>query len=82
VGKSLLLALDREKAKVDALIDIDPRKINQVVHGRRVLPMSALADIRPAVLLAAVGAEGAREEIRAAAIAAGYTEGVDFFACA
>jgi len=38
--------------------------------------------LRPAVLLAAVGAAGAREEIRQAARAAGFVEGADFFACA
>ncbi len=82
VGKALLKALDREGVRVEALIDVDPRKIHQVVHGRRVLGATEISRIRPAVLLAAVGAEGARDEIRRAALAAGFVEGADFFACA
>lgn len=82
VGKALLLALDRVGVRVDALIDVDARKIGQLVHRRRVLPMEAVHRIKPAVLLAAVGAEGARAQIRATAIAAGFREGADFFACA
>jgi hypothetical protein len=82
VGKALLKALDRAGARVEALIDVDPRKINQIVHGRRVLPATEVSRIRPSVLLAAVGAEGARDEIRRAALAAGFIEGADFFACA
>lgn len=82
VGKALLRALDREGARVEALIDVDPRKIHQIIHGRRVLPAAEVSRVRPAILLAAVGAEGARDEIRRAAHAAGFIEGADFFACA
>jgi len=81
VGKALLKALDAERARVKAFVDIDPRKIGQIVHGRRVLAPTALRR-DGAVLLASVGAAGARAQIRAEACARGYREGSDFFACA
>lgn len=80
VGKALMKALDRVGACVVALVDIDPRKIGQVVHGRRVLAPSGLG--RGPVLLAGVGAAGARDDIRREALARGFVEGEDFFACA
>jgi hypothetical protein len=82
VGKALVKALDREGAQVVAYVDLDPRKIGQRVHGRPVLSPAGLDDHRGAVLLAAVGAAGARAEIRAEALARGRVEGEDFFACA
>lgn len=81
VGKALVKALDAEGARVVAYVDIDPRKIGQRVHGRPVLPPDAIpAD--DVVLLAAVGAAGARDEIRAEALSRGFLEGESFFACA
>jgi glycosyltransferase involved in cell wall biosynthesis len=82
IGKALMKELDRLGAKVVALVDIDPRKIGQIVHGRRVLRPDELKDWREAILLGSVGAPGARDEIREEARKRGYTEGVDFFACA
>lgn len=81
-GKELVRALDAEGVRVVAYVDVDPRKIGQRVHGRPVLAESALPVEPGAVLLAAVGAAGGRADIRAAALARGYVEGVDFFACA
>ena len=82
IGKGLLSELDRAGASVEAFVDIDPRKIGQRVHGRRVLAPDALPHFKSCVVLGAVGAPGARGEIRTAVTAAGFTEGTDFFACA
>ena len=82
VGKALAKALALEGARVVAYVEVDSRKIGQVVHGVPVVPAAALPVERQAVLLAAVGAAGAREEIRREAAARGYREGGDFFACA
>jgi len=83
VGKGLMKALRFEGATIEAFIDVDPRKIGQRVHGLPVLNQTQLSRFRgSAVLLAAVGAAGARDEIRIAAAAAGFVEGADFFACA
>lgn len=82
IGKTLMKALDAEGARVVALVDIDPRKVGQRVHGRPVIAPEKLPFEPGAVLLGAVGAVGAREEIRAAAGQRGYVEGEDFFACA
>ncbi len=82
VGKSLAYALVRFGAIVQAFVDVDPRKIGQRVAGIPVLGAPALPAPGEAVLLAAVGAAGARGDIRRAAAAAGYRDGVDFFACA
>lgn len=82
VGKALMRALDAEGARVAAFVDIDPRKIGQRVHGRPVHGARGFGRSPGVVLLAAVGAPGAREEIRAEALARGFVEGEDFFACA
>ncbi len=82
VGKTLSRALDAEGAQVEAFIDVDPRKIGQRVHGKPVLDYSAIRQIRPAMLLAAVGSAKARQQIREAAVSAGFVEGSDFLACA
>lgn len=72
VGKAFLRSwLELGGRPPDALIDVDPRKIGQVVHGSAVVDPGVLADrfagggSRPFVLVA-VGSPGARDEIRAA----------------
>jgi glycosyltransferase involved in cell wall biosynthesis len=82
IGKKLARALNKVGAPVRAFIDIDPRKIGQRIHGARVLAPPELLAPNGVTLLAAVGAPQARGEIRAAAVAAGFVEGVDFYACA
>jgi glycosyltransferase involved in cell wall biosynthesis len=82
VGKALAYALQAEGVVLRAFVEIDPRKIGQRVADVPVIAASALPAPGPSVLLAAVGAAGARDEIRSAARAGGYVEGRDFFACA
>ena len=62
VGKTLARALLAAGTRVEAFVELDPRKIGQVIHGAPVLdPVAALV---PGPLhLAAVGQPGARERI-------------------
>ncbi len=70
VGKAFArcLAEDPDAPRIRAFVDLDPRKIGQVIHGAPVLDPPALeagmtADM---YVLVAVGSPGAREEIREA----------------
>jgi hypothetical protein len=83
VGLQLARALRARGVAVEALLDVDPRKLGQRIDGVAVRPPDALPAPEEGVcLFAAVGAKGAREEIRAFAAGRGYREGADFFAVA
>lgn len=80
VGKPLAVELLRHRVQPVAFVDLDPRKIGQVIHGAEVLPPDRLAGgagERPFVL-AAVGSPGARGEIRDSLGALGFKERADF----
>lgn len=67
------------EAPPEAVVDINPRKIGRTIHG---VPVIAPEDLPPpgdVVLLAAVGAPGAREDIRAWLDPRGYAEGRDYW---
>jgi len=83
VGLQLLRALRARGVAVEALVDVDPRKLGQRIEGLPVRPPGELSRAEPGCcLFAAVGAKGAREEIRAFALGRGYREGIDLFAVA
>lgn len=90
VGKRLALALRAAGTPIAAFVDVDPDKVGQEIHGAPVIAMDDVrrfADPRNprrpgALVLAAVGQEGAREEIRAACRERGLEEGVGFVAVA
>jgi glycosyltransferase involved in cell wall biosynthesis len=83
VGLQLSRALRARGAVVEALVDVDPRKVGQRIDGLVVSAPDALPPPQAeCCLFAAVGAKGARAEIRAFVAARGYREGVDFFAVA
>jgi len=87
VGKAFLRSwLATGGRPVEALVDLDPRKIGQTIHGSPVVDPAALAARRTAsptpYVLVAVGSPGAREEIREALAAMGATEPVDVRAVA
>ncbi len=78
VGKRWLRALARQEVPIARAIDVAPRKIGRTIHGARVI---AVADVPPpedAFILCAVGAPGARDDIRAELTARAYRECRDF----
>ncbi|MFM8322677.1 MAG: glycosyltransferase [Chloroflexota bacterium] len=86
VGRRLGRQLLRLGLPLAAFIDIDPRKIGSTRHGRPVIAPDALLELwraspQPA-LLAAVGARGARQIIRARLEALGLVEGRDWWSAA
>ncbi len=82
VGKAFAQALDREGHAIEAFVDLDPRKIGQVIHGAPVVHPDAVGQHRDAYFIAAVGQHNARQEIRACLHAAGFREPRDFCAVA
>lgn len=81
-GKRFARALARAGVTVRAFVDLDPRKIGQEVHGAPVVQPAEIGRFRGAFCVAAVGQEGAREEIRAALRVGGWREMKDFCAVA
>lgn len=82
VGLHLLRGLAGRGVAVAALVEVDPRKIGQRIDGVPVIAAGVLPGPGGLRLFAAVGAKGAREEIRAFAAARGWKEGEDFFCVA
>ncbi len=82
VGKAFARALQREDHTVVAFVDLDPRKIGEIIHGAPVIHPSAIGEYRAAYVVAAVGSPGAREEIRASLRRAGRDEPEEFCAVA
>src|SRR5690606_8389321 len=82
VGKGFARALTAEGVRIAAFVDLDPRKIGQVVHGAPVIAPAAVNEFRGCYALAAVAGEIARAEIRASLSAAGWTEIEEFCAVA
>jgi glycosyltransferase involved in cell wall biosynthesis len=76
-GLQLTRALNREGVTVSRFFDVDPRKIGTRIDG---VGVSSHVDLPPPGehLLAAVGAKGARAEIRAHLSARGWREGEHF----
>jgi glycosyltransferase involved in cell wall biosynthesis len=74
VGKSFARALVAAGHTLAAFVDLDPRKIGQEIHGVPVVAPAGIEAHRGAFCVAAVGSPGARDEIRAALTAAGWTE--------
>jgi cellulose synthase/poly-beta-1,6-N-acetylglucosamine synthase-like glycosyltransferase len=86
MGRRLSKHLLGEGAPLVAFVDIDPKKIGRLKRGRPVIPPGELAGLwrssdRP-IVLAAVGARGARELIRGQLTDIGLREGQDWLAVA
>ena len=82
LGKILGRALRREGRPPWRYVDINPRKIGKEKQGVPVIGPDDLPPAGETFLLACVRTLGARDEIRSAARAAGYTEGKDFLCVA
>ena len=74
-GKPWMRALARRGLLDPRAVDVDPRKLGQQIHGCKIIPPAELPTPSPnRLVLVAVGARGAREEIRAHLDQAGYEE--------
>lgn len=74
--------LEQAWKPASGFVDIDPRKIGRLLHGRPVVAMNALPPTDQAVIVSYVGTRGAGDRIRKALIATGRTEGTDFWIAA
>jgi glycosyltransferase involved in cell wall biosynthesis len=81
IGKKTGACLLEEGIDFGAFIDIDPRKIGGIVHGRKVCAPSFLAR-NPAFVLCCVGKRGARYLVKADLEAMGFRERLDFILAA
>lgn len=75
-GKRLARALEEHGARPRRFLDVDASK--RVARGLRVDPAGAVGEPGEAMIVCAVGAEGARADIRAALEPRGYVEGEHF----
>jgi glycosyltransferase involved in cell wall biosynthesis len=82
VGKAFATALQEAGHSIKAFVDLDPRKIGQVIHGAPVVHPDAVGQHRDAYFVAAVGQPDARQEIRNCLNAAGLREPRDYCAVA
>jgi len=76
-GKEWRKALQQEGVRVARWIDVDARKIGQVIHGATVYRPEILKET-PVPTLITVGARGARKQIRQWAKQSKLHEGTDF----
>ncbi len=67
-----------EEAKPELVIDINPRKIGQTIHGVPVVAPEEVPEPEELFGIVAVGAPGARDEIRACYAPLGHEETRDF----
>ena len=81
IGLSLARLLRAQGVEVARFIDVDPGKLGQRIDGARVCPPEELGPPAQAHLVCAVGAKGARENIRRFLDGRGWIEG-QHYTCA
>lgn len=69
--------LTEHGVRIVAYIDIDPKSIGQVIHGRPVLSSENLPPPENAFVVSYVGSRGARDDIRQRLCDKGYRDGRD-----
>jgi hypothetical protein len=82
VGKVAARALRSAGTPIEAFVELDPRKIDQTIHGAVVLDTARALQLRGPLHLAAVGQEGARERIVETLLGARFALLDDFVAIA
>ena len=86
IGRRLSKHLERQGMPLVAFVDIDPDKIGRTLRGCPIIPAEQLPGCwqryQYPVLLAAVGARGARQLIRQRLNAFGLREGIDWWGVA
>ncbi len=78
LGLALTRALKSHGISIERLVEVSPKKIGQRIHGAPVVSPEAMGEPDGVHLVAAVGAKGAREQIRQFLTERGWTEGRDF----
>ena len=63
---------------IAAFVDVDPKKIGQIINGVPVLPFTELSSFHHPFVMGMVGSRGARLLIRNQLISDGYQAGCDF----
>lgn len=81
-GKALANALARRGKHPDAIIELHPRRLGQLIRGVRVVAPSALPGMSPRPLIVSVSGLGPRTEIRHALSAIGFHELRDYVCAA
>lgn len=86
IGRRLAKQLQRQNVHLAAFVDVDPQKIGRTKRGRPVLPPESLLECwnryHHPIVLAAVGARGARQLIRQHLQDLGLQEGQDWWSVA
>ena len=82
IGKAFSREVLEQGGIVRAFVDLNPRKVDQSIHGAPVIPPSRVGEYRDGYSVAAVGQEGGRAMIRAQLEAGGWKEVTDFIAVA
>jgi hypothetical protein len=82
IGKGWARALASRGRRIAAFVEVDPRKIGQVIGGVPVVAVHAARDFPAALHLAAVGNREARGRIRSVAAELGLAEGRNLVAVA
>jgi GT2 family glycosyltransferase len=80
-GRRLARALEAEGRCADAFVDIDPRKIGRTARGAPIVRPEALVR-GGGMVVVAVGAQGARMEVRAHLASRGFEDVSDFICAA
>ena len=79
VGKALMRELAKSGWRPEAIVEVHPGRIGEVIGGAPVIPVERAGDYRGFVHLGAVGQPGAREGMRGVVAGLGLVEGEDFF---
>jgi glycosyltransferase involved in cell wall biosynthesis len=82
VGKAFAREVLAAGGELAAFVDLDRRKIGQVIHGATGIAPDAVQGHEGSLCVAAVGQSGARGEIREALVSLGWRELEDFVAVA
>ena len=81
-GRALYRALAALGKHPSHIIDVDPGRLGQRIHGAAVLPPDALRLLRGRRVIVSVARAGPRAEIRAAMAAMDFVEGKDYICAA